>query len=169
MSQFFVNSSSGGGGGGATQFTEDVGVAVPAAGNINVLGGSGISTAGSGSTITISVKNSTTDTGQTVNLQTITLSTISCAAAGTYFFTTQLAAYTTAQDSAGGQLYTTVVSDGVTATVVGDTDSIAHRSTNLATIAYQITTSGTNAILQVTGVAGLTIDWGAITIYVYRG
>ncbi|HZY25506.1 MAG TPA: hypothetical protein VFE71_06740 [Bacteroidales bacterium] len=40
-----------------TQFTTDAGIAVPAANNINVFGGTGTSTAASGSTITITVKN----------------------------------------------------------------------------------------------------------------
>lgn len=57
MSQFFVASS----GGGppppevATQYTCDTGVAVPSANNLNVFGGVGATTNGSGSTITVTV------------------------------------------------------------------------------------------------------------------
>lgn len=40
-----------------TQFTTDSGIAVPAANNLNVFGGVGATTSGSGSTITITVKN----------------------------------------------------------------------------------------------------------------
>ncbi len=40
-----------------TQFTTDSGVAIPAANNLNVFGGVGATTSGSGSTITITVKN----------------------------------------------------------------------------------------------------------------
>lgn len=40
-----------------TQFTTDSGIAVPAANNLNVFGGTGATTSGSGSTITITVKN----------------------------------------------------------------------------------------------------------------
>lgn len=40
-------------GGGSTSFVEDVGSASPLAGVINVIGGSGIATSGSGNTITI--------------------------------------------------------------------------------------------------------------------
>jgi hypothetical protein len=39
------------------QFTTDSGIAVPAANNLNVLGGSGVSTSGAGSTLTINVVN----------------------------------------------------------------------------------------------------------------
>lgn len=41
----------------ATQYTTDSGIAVPAANNLNVLGGAGASTSGAGSTITINVIN----------------------------------------------------------------------------------------------------------------
>lgn len=47
-----------GSGGGATTFTEDLGVAVPAAGNINIVGGPGITTSGAGSTVTITALSS---------------------------------------------------------------------------------------------------------------
>jgi hypothetical protein len=40
------------------QFTEDTGVAVPAANNLNIVGGPGITTSGSGSTVTISATGS---------------------------------------------------------------------------------------------------------------
>lgn len=39
------------------QFTTDLGVAVPVANNLNVIGGSGVSTSGAGSTITVNVIN----------------------------------------------------------------------------------------------------------------
>lgn len=41
----------------ATLYTEDTGTATPAANNLNLFGGTGIATAGSGSTITINVQN----------------------------------------------------------------------------------------------------------------
>lgn len=44
-----------------TQFTTDSGVAVPAANNLNVLGGVGTSTSGAGSTITITVDTGSFD------------------------------------------------------------------------------------------------------------
>lgn len=61
MSQFYVNSSSVNPppppSNVATLYIEDTGTATPAENNLNVIGGTGITTAGSGSTITINVKN----------------------------------------------------------------------------------------------------------------
>jgi hypothetical protein len=181
MSQAGGNNSGGGGPTVPTQFTTDFqadqttpnGKAIPSGNNLNVLGGSGISTyvdPNNGDNLFIKVKNSTTNIGQTIDNQTITLSTIDCSTAGTYFFTTQVAAYDVAGvEAAGGSLYTTVRSTGGVVTVIDDTDAIAHRTSNLTAIDYQIIASGTNAIFQVTGQTGYTLDWGAITIYVYRG
>lgn len=52
MSQAGANSGSGGGG-GASSFVEDIGTATPSGGVIKFLGGAGITTSGSGNTITI--------------------------------------------------------------------------------------------------------------------
>lgn len=156
--------------------TDNSTAAIPSAHELDVLGGSGISTyadPNGGKFLYIKVKNSTTDTGQTVNVQTITLSTIDCSVAGTYFFTSQISAFTTGGNGLGAQLYTTAISDGAVLTVIDDTDSVGHRTAALSvlgnTINYEILASGTNALLQVTGQNTFTIDWGAITIYVYRG
>lgn len=174
MSQFFISSTSGNLPPAVpTSFVTDSGTAIPAVNILNVKGGSGISTyadPNNSNNLFIKVRNSTTDTGQTINNQTITLSTIDCSVAGTYFFTTQVSAYDIAGvEVAGGQLYTTVRSTGGVVTVIDDTDSIAHRTSGLPDIDYQITASGTNALLRVTGQNTFTLDWGAITIYVYRG
>ena len=156
-----------------TSFVTNDGTAIPAANILNVLGGSGVETYADpnlSNNLYIKIQNSVTDTGQTINAQTITLSTFDCSVPGTYFFTTQLAAYTaTGPAGVGGELYTTVISDGVTATVLGDTDAISHISMSITDVDYVISTSGLNAELQVTGAVGFTINWGAITIYVFRG
>lgn len=161
----------------ATSYVTDDGTAIPAANVLNVKGGPGISTYADpnlSNNLFIKVQNSVIDTGQTVNVQTIDLSTIDCSVPGTYFFTTQLVAYSTdGTQSLGGVLYTTVKSDGVAATVVDDTDAIAHETAGLSgmgsTIDYEIVGSGTNALLQVTGQNTFTLNWGGITVYVFRG
>jgi len=53
VSQAGSNNGSGGGGGGAILFVENFGTAAPAGGMLNILGGTGISTSGSGNTVVI--------------------------------------------------------------------------------------------------------------------
>lgn len=163
--------------GANTTYDEDTGTATPIGNVLNVVGGSGVTTSGSGNTITISIQNSQTSTGQTVGATTADLATFDCAPAGTYFFTTQLAAYasggTPPNQALGVESYATIVSDGATLTAVGDDDAISHMTSGFASASpppsLSLVVSGTNVIVQVQGIAGYTIDWGAITIYVYRG
>ena len=160
-----------------TDFQEDqvtpVGNAIPAGHELEILGGSGISTyvdPNDGNRVFIKIKNSTTDTGQTVDAQTIVLSTFDCTIPGTYKFTTEIAGYSIAgTNGAGVTLYTTVISDGANVTVIGDSDPIAHISVPIMNVDYEIVGNLTNAELQITGQAGFTINWGAISIYVFRG
>jgi hypothetical protein len=156
-----------------TSFVTDDGTAIPSLNVLNVLGGSGVETYADpnlSNNLYIKIQNSTTDTGQTIDNQTISLSTIDCSAAGTYFFTTQISAYdVSGVEAAGGTLYTTVRSTAGVVTVIDDTDAIAHRTSNLSAINYELIDSATNVILQVTGQNGFTLNWGAITNYVYRG
>lgn len=53
--------------GAITQITADVGVAIPVVGNINVVGGTGVSTSAAGSTLTINVTGTTFLTYKNVN------------------------------------------------------------------------------------------------------
>lgn len=159
----------------ATQYVTDNGTAVPSGNILNVKGkpGDGIVTSADpnlSNNLYISIANTQVDTGQTIGLQTINLSTIILGAAGTYFFEVRVAAYeATTPLGAGFSTYTTFRTDGATATIIGDTDSIEHAEGALVGTSVQMTTSGNNAILQVTGVSGLTIDWGCVSVYVYRG
>lgn len=58
MSQAGALEQSGGGGGGIDQIDADVGFAVPLAGVINIIGGSGVNTSASGNTVVINVVGS---------------------------------------------------------------------------------------------------------------
>ncbi len=160
----------------ATSYVTDNGTAIPAAYILNVLGGVGIETSANpnlSNNLFISLENTVQDTGTTINVQTINLSTIDCSLAGTYFFTSQLAAFTTGGNGLGGELYTTAISDGVSLTIIDDTDAVAHRTPALSapgsTIGYEFISSGTNAILQVTGQNTFTINWSALTSHIYQG
>jgi hypothetical protein len=178
VSQIYKNSS----GGSippsvATSYVTNFGTAIPAANLLYVFGGSGIQTYADpdgGNQLFIKLQNSTTDTGVTVDDETIDLSTIDCSNPGTYFFTTQIVAFSIdGTEALGGVLYTTAISNNGILTIVDDTDSISHETGGLSgpssTIDYEIVASGSNAILQVTGQDTFTLDWGAITIYVFRG
>lgn len=175
MSQFFVNSNGGTNLPDVETLTGNSGgpVGPDAAFNINLLGSNGITVVGTplSNTLTFSVQNGTTSTGQTVNVQTINLTTIDCSVAGTYMIESRIAGYTASNEAAGLSLFTTVVSTGAAVSVIDDTDSISHISATLNTsdLNYEFIGSGTNAILQITGVAAKTINWGSFSVYIFRG
>ena len=154
----------------ATLYTEDVGTATPALNNLNVLGDTGIATSGSGSTITISIQNGSTDQAQTIGATTADITTIPLTVAGTYTFETRASAWeSTGPSGAGFSINGVIRSDGVTATLIGDSDGFTHQDTALNASDVNIIASGNNAIVRVLGVAGLTVNWGAFTVYVFRG
>lgn len=167
---------SGGGGGGPTvptQFTTDDGIAIPAANNLNVLGGSGIETyadPNNGDNLYIEIQNSCTTTGTTVGATTADLCTIPLSTAGTYTFESRVSAWETGGTAGGGFSVNGVLrSDGASATVIGDSDNFAHKDAVLQDARVEILASGVNAVIRVTGVAGYTINWGAFSVYINIG
>lgn len=64
---------------------------------------------------------------------------------------------------AGYAVIGAVRTDGVTATLVGTPDVISNEEAALVLAHATIVVSGNNAVVQVTGVAGLTINWRATT------
>ncbi len=151
-------------------FTEDTGVAVPVANNLNVIGGVGIDTSGSGSTVTISLENSSTGIATTVgavtaDVVTINLSTV-IGAPGTISIEARVAGFNAATPaSAGYLLYGTARTDGVTATIVSTPDQIVNEDAALSLADGTFVASGNTVIVRVTGVAGLTINWRATSSY----
>lgn len=156
-----------------TQFTTDDGTAIPSANNLNVLGGSGIVTSANpdlSSNLFISVQNSFTDQAETIGATTADITTVPLTVAGTYTFECRVAAWTsTGPAGAGFAINGVIRSDGVTATLIGDSDGFFHSDASLDSADVNIIASGNDAIIRVTGVAGLTIEWGAFTVYVFRG
>lgn len=173
MSQFFINSSGTvlpdietltGNSGGA--------VGPDAAFNINLLGSNGVLVTGNPgtNTLTISVQNGQTDTGQTVGAVTSDVSTIPLTTAGTYTFEIRVAAWeSTGPNSAGYSKNAVIRSNGVSATLIGDSDGFGHTDAALDDADVNIVASGNNAIIRVLGVAGLTVNWGVFSVYVFRG
>lgn len=155
------------------QFTTDDGEAIPAGNNLNVLGGSGVETYADpdqGDNLYIKIQNSFTDQTQTIGAVTNTITTIPLTLAGTYTFEVRVSAWETGGTAAKGFSVNGVArSDGVAATLISDADGFNHSDAALNTADVNLEDSGINILIRVTGVDGLTINWGAITVYVFRG
>lgn len=156
-----------------TSFVTDNGTAIPAANILNVLGGPGVQTSADpnlSNNLFVNLQNSFVDQAQTIGAVTADITTFPLTAAGTYTIESRLAAWeSTGPNGAGFAINGVVRSNGVTATLIGDSDGFFHSDTALNDADVNIVVSGNNAIVRVTGVAGLTINWGAFTVYVFRG
>ncbi len=151
-----------------TSFVTDSGTAVPAANILNVVtpggGTQGIVTSGSGSTITITLTDTTltgtaTTVGATtaninVNIPIPTNSTTSCII--------NVAGFSSDNLGLGGESIGAVRNVAGVLTVISINDTTKNNDNALAGWTIGLTTSGTNALVQVTGVAGKTINWRAI-------
>lgn len=103
-------------------------------------------------------------TKQTVGATTQDLITIPLGAvAGTFQFEARVKAFeSTTPAGAGYNIYGTFTTDGLAATLVGD-QPIFNENPALAAADAYFVASGNDAVLQVLGVAGLTINWSGET------
>lgn len=174
MSQFFI-SVPGGSPSIPTNFVADSGSATPAANTLNILGNdttadnaNGISTSGSGSTITVLLTNRLQGTGSAVGAVTADLITFPLSAsAAVYRFQFYVAGRdTTSGDGVGYTVFGSARTTGAAATIIStpfvDTDEDA----SLTTSDLTIVASGNSVILRATGVAGQTINYSAVGTYV---
>lgn len=172
MSQFFI-ASPGGTPTVPTSFVTDDGTVIPAANVVNVNGVDGVvveANPDGSNNMVISLQNSAVDTGQTIGAVTADITTIPLTTAGTYTFEIRVAAWeSTGPNSAGYAKNAVLRSNGVAATLIGDSDGFGHTDVALEDADVNIIASGNNAIVRVLGVAGLTINWGTFTVYVFRG
>lgn len=136
---------------------------IPVLANITSLNGTVTITNGPG-TIDLSVTNELVGTATTVGAVTQDVITVPLGGvAGTFQFEARVKAFDAVTPSgAGYNIYATLRTDGVTATLIGNQDVFNEDAALNAADAYFIA-SGNNAILQVLGVTGLTIDWSAET------
>lgn len=152
----------------ATSYVENTGTAVPVANVLNVLGTNGITTAGSGNTVSISIQNGMTANAVTTGATTANILTFVLAATPkSYTFDIRVTGISTVGNNAVGyNIFGTVKTDGTTATLVPTQDKIVNEDTLVVAADANIIVSGNNAIVQVLGVLGYTIDWGAFGVNV---
>lgn len=135
--------------------------------NINVVGNTstGISVAGDPSTHTLTISstgdpNWISGTTTTVGAVNGTLVTLATASNTTIVIFGRVAAWNAANTAAfGGDITAIAKNVAGTVTVIGPPDSFTDQDSALAGSSFTLAVSGTNLILQVTGVTGLTIDW----------
>lgn len=145
----------------ATTYVTDDGNAVPVANILNVLGGDGVSTVGSGNTVTIELDGTCDGSGTTVGATTVDLCTIDAGAVpGCYTLQVQVAGFDSATPSGASYVLTNGVRTTGAATVLtGTTDKTVNEEAAIAAANSDIVVSGNNIIIRATGVAGLTINW----------
>lgn len=151
-----------------TSFVTDSGTAIPAGNIINVVtpgGGTlGIKTSGAGNTITITdteTSNSATATTSDGLGQTQVLNfNIPVPASSVVSIRVNIAAYDVPnQLGLAGELLGGVKNNAGALSVVGVADTTINADIAINAAKVSLTTSGTNAQVQVVGVAGHTLNW----------
>ena len=179
MSQFFVNSTSGGGGGGSSinEIDTQNGNATPIA-NIIIMNGvdsiedndngiitkGGVAGTGTQNEVDIVVTNRTTSTVTTTDATLTTLITFSLGATpATFYVYGNVVAFNSSTPSGGAYSFSGGYrTDGLTATELGTEFHDEFESVVLITSDIFLSASGNNVLLQVQGVAGLTINWNGL-------
>ena len=133
---------------------------IPILNNITSLNGTVTIVNGPGS-IDLSVANEVVDTTTTIGATTSDLLTIPLGAvAGTFQFEARVKAFeSTIPAGAGYNIYATYRTNGSVATLIGQQPVFNEDAALIAADAYFTTDGSNNAILQVLGVALLTINW----------
>ncbi len=148
------------------------GVPGDAAFTVNILGDSGSNLTVTGtpltSTLVISSTNVLNGTGTTVGAVTADVITFALGATPkTYKFRFEMASFNSSTPlGAGYRIDATVRTTGAAATVVGIPDGDDDEEAALSAADWDVIASANNAILRVTGVAGLSINWVAQGYYI---
>ena len=167
---FFVYSGAGawvqvtsGTGGDITSLPGDTGGALsPVAGNINIVGGSGVVVAGSGNTLTIDVFGTNEGTVTTVGATTGNVITYDLGAAGVYSLDIFIEGYDAATPAGVAYAITGGVrTTGSAGVLIGAPMIDAFEEAALSAADVALAISGNSLQIAVTGVAGKTIVWKA--------
>ncbi len=157
-----------------TTFTADVGVATPAANNLNVFGqtnfvddDAGIRTEGIGDTLLIQLTNRITATTTTTDATLTTIISLALGATpGTYYIYGNAQAFNASTPAGGSYSYGGAVrTDGATATLISAAYHDEFEEPALAAADIFLNVSGNNALLQVQGDALLSINWNTLLEY----
>lgn len=160
----------------ATTYVTDVNSpAIPAANILNVLGNdtttnnaNGIFTDGSSgsNTLTVFISNRYRQTTTTAGGATSTVTILSAIAAGTYVFDMLIAAFATSGGPAGNgyTIVGAVLSDGITATLLPNQQVDSFEDDVPADV--QLSVSGNNVTVILTGAAGVNFDWNVTGTYI---
>lgn len=154
--------------------------AIPAANVLNVFGNdstvnnaNGIQTDGSsgGNTLTVQLTNRLQGTTTTVGAVTGDAITFALGATpGTYAIEVRVAGFeATTPAGVGYSLFGSIRTTGAAGSIIGTVDRINNEDPALVTANATIIASANNAIIQVTGVAGLTLNWSAVGLYTFVG
>lgn len=181
MSQAGIINVAGGGGGGAPveTITGNDSIAVPpTANNIFLVGGSlstnntnGITTTGNAgaSTETVNLTNRVQGTVTTADATPTTLTSFDLGATpGVYNFDIQIGGFDTTDIAGVGYFISgSVRTTGAVAVLVGTPDKIVNEEAATIACDANLIVSGNNAIVQVTGIAATSINWRALSQYIF--
>lgn len=160
-----------------TSFATDSGTATPAANTITIVGddtsandNDGITTTGSGSTVTVLLTNRITGTGTTTDGVTpVTIYSFPLGAVpGTYLFTAECVAYdVTDALSSGYTSYAVVRTTGAAGTIISSSVGLITEEGIMSGVSVVNSISGNNLLLEATGLAAKTINYRALTTYTF--
>jgi hypothetical protein len=167
----------------ATQYTEDTGIAVPVANNLNIFSDEilpsiadsihpGITTLGSGSTVMIALVNRTSGSGSTTDATVTNVGTTFFSIGpliGTWAITAQISAYAPATKlGASFQLYSCGLYDGTTGRIVGTPTVLSNVDPLLSGIYVNLAVVSADSFqVQCFGIMGQDIDWTGVINFTY--
>jgi hypothetical protein len=161
-----------GGGGPVSTLTGNTGGAVgpDGASNINVIGSGAITVTGNAGTHTLTITDQLVQIGTatTVGATTATLITIPLAASQSVMIQCILTAYESTTPTAfGGQIIGAVFRAGAAAAaVLPNPDPFSSEGGAIPNATMNISASGNNALVTVTGQAGLTLNWRGAAFFI---